>query len=122
MCYTDKIIEIFCLVDDFCKEFSEEIVKTKQNLFQGNKKYRNRSSQLSDSEAVTVMTSFHLGNHKTFKHYYNQVVCNDKRDLFPKVVYYNRFVRLQQRAFVVFALFLKSRISVQASVSSTVPR
>jgi hypothetical protein len=117
MCYTDKIIEIFCLVDDFCEEFSEEIVKTKRNLLQGNKRYRNRSSQLSDSEVITIMIGFHLGNHRTFKRYYNQTVCIDMKDLFSKVVCYNHFVRLRQCTFVVFALFLKSRMCKSVSLT-----
>jgi hypothetical protein len=117
MNYRDKIIEIFCSVDDFCKEFSDEIAKTKQAQLSGDKKYRNRSGQLSDSEVITIMIGFHLGCHRTFKHYYNQTVCIYLKDLFPDVVCYNRFVRLQQRAFIVFAMFLKSRMGKCTGIS-----
>jgi hypothetical protein len=107
MNYKDKITEIFCIVDDFCREFSEEITKAK----------RKRPGQLSVSEVLTIMIGFHLGNHRTFKHYYNQSVCIDMHDLFPNVVCYNRFVRLQQRTFVVFALLLKSRMGKCTGIS-----
>jgi hypothetical protein len=117
MNFRDKIIEIFCTVDDFCKEFSDEIDKIKRTRLPGDKKYRNRSGRLSDSEIITIMIGFHLGSHRTFKHYYNQVVCVYMKDLFPEVVCYNRFVRLQHRTFVVFALFLKSRMGKCTGIS-----
>jgi len=117
MCYTDKIIEIFCLVDDFCKEFSTEITKMRRAQLQSDRKCRNRPGQLSDSEVITIMIGFHLGNHRSFKRYYNQTVCIEMKDLFPKAVCYNRFVRLQQRTFVVFALFLKSRMGKCTGIS-----
>jgi hypothetical protein len=117
MSYRDKITEIFCCVDDFCKEFSSEIVQAKRRQLPGDKKYRNRTGQLSDSEVITIMIGFHLGSHRTFKHYYNQVICNYLRDMFPGAVSYSRFVRLQQRAFVVFALFLKSRLGKCTGIS-----
>ncbi|SDM18663.1 hypothetical protein SAMN05216273_11637 [Chryseobacterium taihuense] len=64
---------------------------------------------MSDSEIITIMIGFHLGAHKTFKHYYKQIVCGYWKDLFPKSLSYNRFLELQQRSFVVFALFLKEK-------------
>ena len=64
---------------------------------------------MSDSEIITIMIGFHLGAHKTFKHYYQEIVCGYWKDLFPKTLSYNRFVELQQRSFVVFALFLKEK-------------
>ena len=74
-----------------------------------DKKRRNRKTQMSDSEIITIMIGFHLGAHKTFKHYYQQIICGYWKDLFPKSLSYNRFVELQQRSFVVFALFLKEK-------------
>lgn len=55
------------------------------------------------------MIGFHLGAHKTFKQYYQEIVCGYWKDLFPKTFSYNRFVELQQRNFVVFVLFLKEK-------------
>jgi len=69
-----KITEIFVVVDDFCKEFSAEIKAIKQNSLPSDKKRRNRASRISDSEIITIMIGFHLGAHRTFKHYYKQVV------------------------------------------------
>lgn len=104
----DKVIEIFCSVDDFCKEFSADIaLQNHATLPPNGTKRRNRKTQLSDSEIITILICFHLGSHKTFKHYYQQVVTQHWGDLFPKLVSYNRFIELQQRHFVPFALYLK---------------
>lgn len=105
----DEITKFFCQVDDFCKEFSDKIAMMKLKSLPSDKKRRNRASQISDSEIITILIGFHLGSHKTFKHYYLQVVKPYWSDLFPKLVSYNRFVELQQRNFVVFALFIKEK-------------
>ena len=110
MNYEAKITEIFCEVDDFCKEFSSEIASLKNNQLSSDKKRRNRLGQLSDSEVITIMIGFRMGNRRTFKHYYNQTIRVYLKALFPRAVGYERFVKLQQRSFVVMALFLKPRM------------
>jgi hypothetical protein len=109
MILKDQITNIFVQIDDFCKEFDAQIKQMKLGVLGGPKKRRNRASLMSDSEIITIMIGFHLGAHKTFKHYYQQIVCVYWRDLFPKSLSYNRFVELQQKCFVVFALFLKEK-------------
>ena len=54
----DKIIEIFCMADDFCKNFSQEIKKHQLRPKDG-KKHRNRACEMSDSEIMTVLLLFH---------------------------------------------------------------
>ena len=97
----DQITTIFVQIDDFCKEFDLQIKNLKLNAAADNKKRRNRSCLMSDSEIITIMIGFHLGAHKTFKHYYKEIVCGYWKDLFPKSLSYNRFVELQQRSFAV---------------------
>ncbi|THG34134.1 IS982 family transposase, partial [Muribaculum caecicola] len=48
----DKITEIFCLADDFCKYFSSELKK--HQLCDGNK-HRNKPGRLSDAEVITIL-------------------------------------------------------------------
>ena len=46
MITTDKVIEIFCIADDFCKEYEKEIQN--HQLQAGNvTKKRNRQTQMS---------------------------------------------------------------------------
>lgn len=103
----DKITEIFIEVDDFCQKFKDQIASARQMALNGDKKYRNRASQLCDSEIITIMIGFHLGAHKTFKHYYQQLVVPYYKNLFPQLVSYNRFIELQQKVSVPFMLYLK---------------
>lgn len=103
----DKITEIFCLVDDFCKEF--EKVKEGHILAENNaKKKRNRSFTLSDSEVITIMIMFHAGQYRNLKFFYTRYVCVHLKKEFPKTVSYNRFVELQQKAALPMAIFLKT--------------
>jgi hypothetical protein len=61
----DKITEIYCIADDFCKEFSKEFKKL-QLLPEDGRKHRNRSCEMSDSEIMTVLLLFHFGTFKNF--------------------------------------------------------
>lgn len=105
----DKVTEIFCTVDDFCKEFELRIKEFKRVQVSGEKQYRNRPLSMSDSEILTILICFHLGAHQTFKHYYQQIVQDHWVDLFPKSLSYNRFVEVQSRYFIVMAMFLKEK-------------
>ncbi|SDM38522.1 hypothetical protein SAMN05216273_1291, partial [Chryseobacterium taihuense] len=67
MILKDQITNIFVQIDDFCKEFNEKIKNLKKNALPDEKKRRNRSCLMSDSEIITIMIGFHLGAHKTFK-------------------------------------------------------
>lgn len=106
MISTCKITEIYCIADDFCKEFDGEI-KKHQISDSTQHKRRNRSCSLSDSEIITIMLGFHFGSFRNFKHYYLFYVCTNLAGEFPDLVSYNRFVELQSKVFVPLVLFLK---------------
>lgn len=102
----DKITEIFCVIDEFHKEFE----KAKEgHILQGNNalKRRRRKFKLNDSEVMTILTLFHSGNFRNLKHFYLFYVKEHMKTEFPETVSYNRFVELQQKAIVPMALFLK---------------
>jgi hypothetical protein len=103
----DKITDIFVEVDDFCQNYRDQIASTCKLASDGKIKSRNRASQLCDSEIITIMIGFHLGAHKCFKHYYQQLILPYYKNLFPKLVSYNRFIELQQKVSVPFMLYLK---------------
>ena len=102
----DKITEIFCIADDFCKEFDLEIKKHQLEQPSDGKK-RNRPCRLSDSEVITILLCFHFGTFRNFKHYYLFYVCPYLKEEFPDLVSYNRFVELESRVFIPLVLFLK---------------
>lgn len=106
MINTDKITKIFCIIDDFCKEF--EKAKSGHLLSKDNAiKRRNRKCKLSDSEVITIMTLFHFGNFRNLKHFYIYYVKIHLKKEFPETVSYTRFVELQQKATAPMAVFLK---------------
>ncbi|MDR0429951.1 MAG: hypothetical protein LBH58_05685 [Tannerellaceae bacterium] len=50
---TNKITEIFCVTDDFRKEFSKETEKISR-LPKDGKKHRNRPCEMSESELTLI--------------------------------------------------------------------
>jgi len=59
----NKLIEIFCDVDDFCRVFIPELEK--QLIADGRKK-RKRASRMAMSEVMTIIIAFHMSNHRAF--------------------------------------------------------
>lgn len=103
----DKVIEIFCLADDFCKEFE----KAKQGHEMGcdsKKKRRNRKFKMSDSEIITILVIFHLKGFRNLKHFYINYVQKHMQQEFPETVSYNRFVELQRKAFMPMCILMKT--------------
>lgn len=93
MITTDKVIEISCIADDFCQEYSSEVQK---HQLVDNKR-RNRSCRLSDSEIITILVCFHFGTFHNFKHYYQFFIKQHLQEYFPTAVSYNRFVKIESR-------------------------
>jgi len=91
----DKLILIFCMVDDFCNEYSKVI---DQHYLSKKPVKRNvPTPSLSISEIMTIEILYHLSGHKCFKYYYKQLVEPKLRSYFPTLVSYNRFVELKPR-------------------------
>ena len=101
-----KIIEIFCKLDDFMKEFDTVLVKNSISDISLPKK-RNRKFKMSKSEVMTIMVVFHLKSHRNLKHFYLYYVSKHMDDYFPNLVSYNRFVELQKSVIQPLAVYLK---------------
>ena len=97
-----KITEIFCLVDEFCKEYHQIIEK---GLI-GN--YPKRPPRMSTSEVITIMIVFQLSGFRTFKHFYKYYLQKHMINDFPNTVSYNRFTELMQQSLMPMVLFLKT--------------
>ena len=65
----DKVTEIFCIIDDFCKEYDSEICKHAISESNG-RKHRRRGWTMSRSEIMAVLIYFHFNTFRNFKHYY----------------------------------------------------
>lgn len=101
----DKITEIFCMADDFCKVFDAQMKK--YTIQPQNKRKYHRDSTLSKSEVMVIMILFHSSGYRCLKHFYLQHVCKHLRHLFPKTVSYNRFVELEHDVAIPLAIFIK---------------
>jgi len=96
-----KVTEIFCIVDEFCKEFDKH---TKPFLIGRPSK---RPRIMSQSEVITIMILFHMSGFKCFKHFYIHYVKVHMKSEFPNTVSYNRFTELQQKSILPLTMFLK---------------
>lgn len=103
----DKVTEIFCLIDDFCKEI-DQVVSQNAIVQNTTTKKRNRTCKMSNSEVITVMTLFHLKGYRCLKHFYINHVQRHMKDDFPQTVSYNRFVELQKKSVLPMVLFLQT--------------
>lgn len=101
-----KLVDIFFIVDEFCKEFDHALVGA-QLMSDNSKKTRNKPCKLSDSEVMTIIIAFHLKSYRNLKHFYTQYVQVHLTKEFPETVSYNRFVELQQKALLPLVIFLK---------------
>lgn len=97
-----KITEIFCIVDEFCKEYDQIVDK---HLI-GNKS--KRPPVMSKSEVITIMVTFQLSGFRTFKHFYLFYLQKHMKKDFPNTVSYNRFTELMQQNLMPLTLFLKT--------------
>ena len=85
----DKVTELFCIADDFCKFF--DAMMEKYTLKADKKRQYHRKSTMSKAEIMVIMILFHDSGYRCLKHFYIEKVCRHMRHLFPKVVSYNRW-------------------------------
>ena len=97
-----KITEIFCIVDEFCKEYDKVV---NQSLLGNPAK---RPSIMSKSEVITLTILFQLSGFRTFKHFYIFYVQKHMTADFPVTVSYNRFTELVGQNLMAMSLFLKT--------------
>ena len=85
----DKVTELFCIADDFCKFF--DAMMEKYTLKADKKRQYHRKSTMSKAGIMVIMILFHDSGYRCLKHFYIEKVCRHMRHLFPKVVSYNRW-------------------------------
>lgn len=101
-----SLLELFCDVDDFMQAFLPFWHKA---LLESGTVKRFRSTQLSESEIMTIMILFHQSHYRHFKAFYQQHVKEHLSAEFPKLVSYNRFVELMPRVLLPLLVYLDQR-------------
>lgn len=107
------IVTVFCEIDDFYKVF--EVVWRKHLI--GNGRVRNRHSQLSVSEVMTILVMYHLSGYKNLKAFYLQEIGLRYGKEFPHQLSDQRFVELQQRCLLPLYFYLLSKRSTCTGIS-----
>lgn len=85
----NKLVDIFCDVDDFCYQFLSQWEKY---LVEASERKRKRQSVMSISECMTIVIAFHQSNHRDFKNFYIGLVHQYWKGYFPNLLSYTRFV------------------------------
>ena len=100
-----KVIELFCMADDFCKFF--DVMMVKYTLKHIMKRPYGHCPSISKIEIMLIMILFHDSGYRCLKHFYQEKICKQMRHFFPKVVSYNRFVELEKDVAIPLAIFIK---------------
>ena len=96
------LTELYCIVDDFSKEFQQQVFK---HTLIGIPTKRHR--RMSMGEVLTIILAFQNSGFRTFKDFYNYCVCRYLTPYFPNLVSYSRFVRLMAEAsFPLYCLWI----------------
>jgi transposase len=101
----DSLTELFCLMDDFCRQF--EPAWRQRQLTSGIRKRRRRCA-LSLSELMTLVVLFHQLRFRQFKRFYLDYVCRYLRPAFPTLPSYPRCVELLPRCVVPLAALFET--------------
>lgn len=109
-----SLVEIFCIVDDFCKEFEP---RWQQYQLDNGLRKRKRKSKMTLSEIMTIVIYFHQSNYRTFKSYYLEHVCKYHREEFPSLLSYSRFVHLMGQSIVPLTFFLYTQRGTCTGIS-----
>ena len=112
-----KVIELFCMADDFYKFFDS--MMSKYTLKAVMKRSYHRSSTMSKAEIMLIMILFHDSGYRCLKHFYIEKGCRHMRHLFPKVVSYNRFVELEKEVPYHWPCSSRRCFQVNAQVSAS---
>jgi hypothetical protein len=108
------LTELFCSIDDFCKNFE---ALYKQSLLEQGKSEPKRRPSLYLSEIMAIVVLFHIVGYRNFKTFYNLHIVKYFKKEFPNSPSYNRFVELKK--LIVFPLhcYLMTRLGNTNGIS-----
>src|SRR3954463_2576015 len=110
----DRIVEVFCEVDDFCQAFVPQWEASL--LGAGGPAPRGPQPGLSPSEIITLLLVLHSSGFKHLKSFYHGFAEPLLRGYFPGMPCYEHFVALQKSAFVPLVVFLHSHLGTKTGL------
>src|SRR5215203_516086 len=110
----DRIVEVFCEVDDFCQAFLPQWEASL--LGAGGPAPRGPQPGLSTSEIITLLLVLHSSGFKHLKSFYQGFAEPLLRGSFPGMPCYEHFVSLQKSVFVPLVFFLVSHLGTRTGI------
>ena len=110
----DRIVEVFCEVDDFCQAFVPQWEASL--LGPGGPAPRGPQPGLSPSEIITLLLVLHSSGFKHLKSFYHGFAEPLLRGYFPGMPCYEHFVALQKSVFVPLVVFLHSHLGTRTGL------
>jgi hypothetical protein len=110
----DRIVEVFCEVDDFCQAFLPQWEASL--LGTGGPAPRGPQPGLSPSEIITLLLVLHSSGFKHLKSFYHGFAEPLLRGYFPGMPCYEHFVALQKSVFVPLVVFLHSHLGTKTGL------
>lgn len=100
---TEKLIELFLEIDDFCMVFDQWIEA------HSNKDFPRPRFEgiMHTSEILTIIVFYHFSGYKCFQYYYQELVQQELKSYFPKQVGYKRFLQLISKSIPHLYVFIK---------------
>ncbi|WP_299011953.1 IS982 family transposase, partial [uncultured Shewanella sp.] len=101
----DKLVDIFCDVDDFCTIF---IPQWEQQCLTDGTRKRKRSGRMTMSEIMTIIIAFHTSHHRDFKNFYTGYLARFFKSEFPNLLSYTRFLEVMPNAVIPLCSYFSS--------------
>ena len=101
----DKLVEIFCDVDDFCKIYIPQWEL--QQLADGTRK-RQRKGRMTPSEIMSIIILFHMSHHRDFKNYHIGYISNFYQADYPNLLSYTRFLEVMPSVLIPLCSYFTS--------------
>ena len=113
----DKVTEIFCMADDFCKFF--DAMTTKYTLKPTGKRKYHRSSTMSKAEVMLIMILFHDSGYRCFIETVNDEFKNIAQVEHSRHRCFDNFIVNLLGAIATYYLFPKKLcINVQRTINT----
>ena len=111
---TAKVVEVFCFIDDFCKEVAADFTSHPLPKGLSLRSCAGRKPSLSESEVLTILVLYHLSGFKCFEYFYRRLILGELHSYFPKAVSYTQFLSLTSQACFHTFLLAQYRCSLSA--------
>ncbi|PHM66433.1 transposase [Xenorhabdus stockiae] len=99
----DKLVEIFCDVDDFCRLF---IPQWAQFCLDNGYRLRRRQGRMYPSEIMTILILFQRSHYRDFKNFYLEHIWQYHHRDFPSLLSYTRFISVAPSVLVPLSSYL----------------